>query len=88
MEVCMAVKVLVTEFTGVVLDKSEGDKEYRIHEWELDDGTFEYGLNCPLHSSPLPSTLPEIYPQHQHDVVCPACTHKYLLSESKAVFRG
>ncbi len=84
----MAVKVTVTEFIGTVVNKSEGDKEYRIHEWELDDGTFEYGLNCPLHSSPLPSTLPEIYPRHLDDVICPACAHRYHISESRAVFRG
>ncbi len=45
----MAIRVRVREFRGTVFTQQEGVKEYRIREWELDDGTFEYGLDCPLH---------------------------------------
>jgi len=84
----MAIRVRVSEFTGVVVDKTEADKEYKIYEWELDDGTFEYGLDCPLHSPGLHSTLQKIYSESRDEVICPTCTHKYLISESIAVFMG
>jgi hypothetical protein len=31
----------------VVFDKTERGKEYGTREWELDDRTFEYELDCP-----------------------------------------
>ncbi len=83
----MTLRVSVRGFMGVVFDKTEGDKEYRIREWELDDGTFEYGLDCPLHSPPQKSgSWPTVYSERQDEVICPGCKHKYLISESKAVF--
>jgi len=70
--------IRVREFKGPVVDMNEGVKEYRIYEWELDNGTFEYGLACPLHNPSLGSTLPEPSPQRQDEVICQGCKHKYL----------
>jgi hypothetical protein len=86
----MAIRVRVSEFKGVVFDNTEGDKEYKLYEWELDDGTFEYELDCPLHSPRLHSTLQKIYSESQNEVICPSptCKHKYFISESTAVFMG
>lgn len=84
----MAVRAKVSEFIGVVVDKTERDKEYKIYQWELDDGTFEYGLDCPLHSPALHSILQKIYSESQDEVICSTCTQRYLISESIAVFMG
>jgi hypothetical protein len=38
-------RVSVRGFTEVIFVKTEGgDKEYKICEWELEDGTFELGF--------------------------------------------
>jgi hypothetical protein len=80
-------RVSVREFNGVVFDKTGGGKEYKICEWELDDGTFEYGLDCPLHSLTKQSgSWPKCYSERQDELVCPDCGHKYFVSESKAFF--
>jgi len=81
----MAIRGRAREFTGVVFDKTQEDKEYKIYECELDDGTFEYELECPLHSFVLRSILQKIYLQSQDEVICPSCRHKYLISESEEV---
>ena len=81
----MAIRVSVREFKGTVFTQQEGVKEYRIHEWELDDGTFEYGLDCPLHHPPLRVTLQKIYSERQDEVICPTCKRTYFKSKSKEV---
>jgi len=80
-----AIRVKVREFKGSVFDVTGGVKEYKIHEWELKDGTFEYGLDCPLHSPPLRATLPETFPQPHDEMICPSCKRKYFRSKSKEV---
>lgn len=81
----MAIRVKVREYKGNVFAKEVGVKEYRIHEWELDDGKFEYGLDCPLHALPVHATLPDAYSQRQDEVTCPSCNRKYFRSKSKEV---
>jgi len=81
----VAIRVRAREFTGFVFDKMQEDKEYKIYQCELDDGTFEYELQCPLHNTELRSILQKIYLQSQDEVICPICKHKYLISESEEV---
>lgn len=78
----MAIRVRAREFTGVVLDKMQ---EYKIYQCELDDGTFEYEFQCPLHSTGLRLILQKIYLQSQDEVISPICKHRYLISESEEV---
>ncbi len=78
-------RVSVRGFKGVVSDKTEGGKEYRIREWEHDDGTFEYGLDCPFHSPPRQSgSWPQCYSERQDELICPDCGYRYFISESTA----
>jgi len=81
----VAIRVRAREFTGVVFDKMQEDKEYKIYQCELDDGTFEYELQCALHGTELRSILQKIYLQSQDEVICAICKHKYLISESEEV---
>ena len=81
----MAIRVRAREFAGVVFDKMQEDKEYKISQCELDDGTFEYELQCPLHSTEQRSIIQKIYLQSQDEVICPICKHRYLISESEEV---
>lgn len=81
----MARRVRAREFKGSVFAMEEEVKEYKIHEWELGDGAFEYGLDCPLHRPPLCATLPETLPQRQDEVICPTCKRTYFRSKSKEV---
>jgi hypothetical protein len=80
-----AIRVKLRDFKGQGFDKDFGTKEYAIIEWELDDGTFEYRLDCPLHAFHVPHTLPEIYPERQDEIVCPSCKQTYVRSKSKAI---
>jgi hypothetical protein len=80
-----AIRVRVREFKGQVFNKDFGSQDYKIIEWELEDGTFEYGLDCPLHIIHVPLTLPEIYPGRQDEIACPSCKQTYFRSKSKAI---
>jgi hypothetical protein len=39
---------MLTEFKGIFRDRIEGEKEYRITENSLENGTFEYTVCCPF----------------------------------------
>jgi hypothetical protein len=80
-----ALRVKVREFKGQVFDVSSGTKGYKIIEWELDDGTFQYGLDCPLHGPHIPLILSDIFPVRQDEVICPGCKQTYFRSRSKAI---
>ncbi len=52
---------------------------------EHDDATFEYGLDCPLHSPSRQSgSWPKCYSERWDELICPDCGHKYFISESTA----